>query len=228
MRLLPSESLVVTGPFDEADWNFRPVLGWVQRWRFRLILALLPRRANARLLEVGYGSGVFMPELARHCAGLYGVDVHQNAAAVSSALASQGVSARLVSGDLTSLPFRDEAFDGIVAVSSLEFTDSIGEAALELRRVLRHDGWLVLVTPGHSRLLDLGLRMLTGRSAKDDFRGRREAVIPSLLSCFSVAGKRTAPRLGSALLKLYTALRLTPLPRTAARRSRGGPLRRSA
>jgi len=31
---------------------------------------------RARILEIGYGSGVFMPELSARCDELYGVDVH--------------------------------------------------------------------------------------------------------------------------------------------------------
>src|SRR5690606_26267525 len=76
LRLLPRGALVKTGTVDHADWNYRPVLGPISRIRFKLALALLPSPSR-RLLEVGYGSGIFMPELARTCEVLYGLDTHQ-------------------------------------------------------------------------------------------------------------------------------------------------------
>ena len=41
LHLLPEEVLIKTGPVDHADWNFRPILGSIQRSRFRLMLDLL-------------------------------------------------------------------------------------------------------------------------------------------------------------------------------------------
>src|SRR4029078_12268937 len=84
-HLLPEEVLVKTGPVDHADWNFRPVLGVIQRARFRLLLDLLGGERVDRLLEVGYGSGVFLPELARRCRSLYGVDIHREPERVTAA-----------------------------------------------------------------------------------------------------------------------------------------------
>ena len=63
LKLLPREALIQTGEVDHADWNYRPLLGMIQRLRFRLILRILAGRKYHRLLEIGYGSGVFMPEL---------------------------------------------------------------------------------------------------------------------------------------------------------------------
>ena len=78
--LLPPSALVKTSDVDKAEWNFRPLLGIIQRLRFRMILSLLPKRRIGRLLEIGYGSGVFLPELSRRCDNLYGIDPHQCAA----------------------------------------------------------------------------------------------------------------------------------------------------
>ena len=86
LHLLPEEVLIKTGPVDHADWNFRPILGSIQRSRFRLMLDLLEGHHFERLLEVGYGSGVFMPELARRCRSLHGIDVHRHTESVSESL----------------------------------------------------------------------------------------------------------------------------------------------
>ena len=51
---LPLEALIKTGPVDHADWNYKPLLGWIQRERFQLAQTLLPRKPVPRLLEIGY------------------------------------------------------------------------------------------------------------------------------------------------------------------------------
>ena len=65
--LLPAEALMRTSEVDHADWNYRPLLGWVQGQRFAAVLSSLPAIRIQRLLEVGYGSGVFMPVLKSKC-----------------------------------------------------------------------------------------------------------------------------------------------------------------
>jgi ubiquinone/menaquinone biosynthesis C-methylase UbiE len=214
VRLLPRDALVKTGPVDHADWNYRPVLGWIQRLRFRLILDLLPRGKVGRLLEIGYGSGVFMPELATRCEELFGIDVHPFAAEVQSRLKEHGVTAELGSGSAEELPYAPSTFDAVVAVSSLEFVPDAAAAAREIRRVLKPGGCLVLVTPGHSPLVDWGLRVLTGASAKQDYAGRREQLMPALESQFACDAKRTFPPVLSGIVCLYTALSMRPLEST--------------
>lgn len=209
LRLLPPSALVKTGDVDHADWNYRPVLGAISRLRFRLVAALLDTEPRtARLLEIGYGSGVFMPELARRCEELYGVDVHHETQAVTDALASSGVEARLFSSSVTATPFDADFFGAAVAVSALEFVEDLPEACAEIKRVLKPRGALVVVTPGFSPLADVGLRVLTGKRAHADFEDRRRSIIPTLARHFRVEQRLTAPALGGTFFRLYTALKL--------------------
>src|SRR5690606_30561042 len=107
MNLLPEASLIKTGPVDHADWNYRPLLGVVQRTRFRLIDKLLDDERVDRILEVGYGSGVLMPHLKGMCRELYGIDIHPHASEVEEVLRRHEVEARLVSGSVVDLPYED-------------------------------------------------------------------------------------------------------------------------
>jgi len=210
LRLLPREALIRSGDVDHADWNYRPILGWIQQLRFRLAHSLLPRDRVPRLLEVGYGSGIFMPQLSLRCRELYGIDVHPMPTDVARILAAHGVRATLYSCGAESLPFEDGLFDAIVAVSSLEFVEDIDRAGRQMARVLRRDGTLVMVTPGHSPLLDAGLKVLTGESAGRDYGGRREALMPALFRYFRIDRTRSYP-IASASKGLYTAFRLRRL-----------------
>jgi SAM-dependent methyltransferase len=207
MNLLPRDLLIRTGPVDHADWNYKPVLGPISRRRFHLVRSLLRKRVP-RLLEIGYGSGVFLPELARYADELYGADVHDLHQEVEQRLAKVDLTVRLCAFDGKSLPFPDGFFSCIVAISVMEFIDDLNAACAEIKRLLTPDGFLVVITPGASPLLDAGLRLLTGESAKRDFADRRERLIPTLKRNFAVADER---HFGVPLLRLYTGLRLRPL-----------------
>jgi SAM-dependent methyltransferase len=212
VRLLPPDSLVRTGPVDHGDWSYRPVLGWLIRRRYHLIRRLLPARRVPRLLEIGYGSGIFLPELAECCDELHGIDVHSCSAEVMDKLRGQGVDATLVCGSAAELPYEDQSFDCLVALSSLEFIRDIGLAARELHRVLRPDGRLIFVTPASNLVLDGALRLLTGESARQDFEGRREGLLPTLEQHFIVERRNAFPTLVPSPLQLYRAYRMVRRP----------------
>lgn len=208
LRLLPEDALLKTGEVDHADWNYRPLLGSISRTRFRLVVSLLGGERVGRLLEIGYGSGVFMPELARLSEELYGIDIHGMPEPVAESLRRFSVEARLFSGSVTAMPFEENFFDRVVAVSALEFVSDIDAACREIKRVLKPSGALIVITPGHSPLVDFGLKILTGKSAKQDFDDRREKLMPTLLKHFQVERRLISPAIGNSLIKLYTALRL--------------------
>jgi ubiquinone/menaquinone biosynthesis C-methylase UbiE len=205
LHLLPEEILVKTGPVDHADWNFRPVLGAIQRSRFRLLLGLLGGERFDRLLEIGYGSGVFLPELARRCRALYGVDIHQEPESVTTALGKLQVRASLCTASAEAMPFEDGFFDAAVAVSSFEFIADFDRACREIARVVGPRGAFFVVTPGDSRILDAGLKLLTGADARSDYGQRRKEVMPALARNFRIDTARTFP---SALFPIYRGMKL--------------------
>lgn len=205
--MLPPEDFVRTGPVDHADWNYRFPLGWISRRRLALATRLLPPAVD-RLLKVGYGSGVHLPHWATRAKEVHGIDPHPHAAEVARRLAGHGVTAHLVSGSAEAMPYPDAHFDVVLAISAIEFIPDLPAACREVRRVLRPGGCLVVVTPGHSPLVDFGLKVLSGNSAKKDYGDRRAAVLPTLVEHFAVDKRLTFPPLVSGLVCLYTALRL--------------------
>lgn len=206
--MLPRTELVRTSELDQGEWNYEGVLGWISRQRLTLARRALAGTTNASLLEVGYGSGVFMPSWSAYAAHLAGVDVHERPDAVAAVLRRHGLDADLRHASVTEMPFDDGSFDRVVAVSALEFVDDLHAAALEMRRVLRRDGRVVVITPGHGRVLDAGLEFLTGERAEDTFQGRRQRIIPTLKQHFDVEVELGLPPIVPRSLRLYTALRL--------------------
>jgi SAM-dependent methyltransferase len=218
VHLLPPAALLVTGKFDHARWNYRPVLGTIQRVRFALVQSLLPGGRVPRLLELGYGSGVFLTELARHCDELYGIDIHPYHRQIADLMPRFGVRARLQRARAEALPFASGSLDVVVATSTLEFIDDIERACREVRRVLRPTGCFVVVTPGCSTLADAGLALLTGRNARAEFGARRDAIRPALRRNFGVQAALSFPSFGGSPLRLYDAMRLSPDPDAGAPR----------
>lgn len=208
LHLLPLGALHKTGNVDHADWNYRPLLGAISRRRFKLVVSLLAGARVERLLEIGYGSGVFLPELSRYCEQLYGIDVHQMQEPVCESLKKTGVTAQLFSGSASAMPFEAAFFDCLVAVSALEFVEDLEVACEEMKRVLKPDGSLIVITPGHSPLVDFGLRMLTGENAENDYGRRRQALMPTLLRYFTVQRQLAVPAYGKSVIHLYTGLKL--------------------
>jgi ubiquinone/menaquinone biosynthesis C-methylase UbiE len=153
------------------------------------------------MLEVGYGSGIFLPELADHTKELYGIDIHDKHAEIESILKVYGISASLSKAEVSHLPFPSEYFDTVVSVSTLEFVDDLPDAVQEIKRVLKKGGSFLLVMPGTSPLLDLGLYIATGESAERDYQDRRRYVLPELKKTMALEAVKKFP----SLIPIYTA-----------------------
>jgi len=109
----------------------------------RLERALGRSVADARLLNVGCGTGGFN-ELAR-AAGVdaWGVDASAEAAAIA-AIRAPG---RILHAAAEALPFPAKSFDLVYCYSTLEHVADAGRAVREMVRVLRPDGALYIHTP---------------------------------------------------------------------------------
>ena len=120
ISLPPAGRLTATGPVDAVASYHAFGMGWVLRQRLRWVRDAIPTDPSATLLEIGYGSGIFMYELAHHAKTLVGIDVHDDAAGVRSRLAADGCHPALTTGSGMALPFRDGVFDVVVIVSALD------------------------------------------------------------------------------------------------------------
>ena len=157
--LVPRGAAPKTGADDPVDYYYRPLTAWLYRGRLRLAVRLLEPERFASVLEVGYGSGIFLPELARHAERLTGIEVHDEAARVGSMLRRFRVEAELHRCSLFEMPFAEGAFDGLVCLSVLEHLTELDRALNELRRVLRPGGIAVLGFPVRNPVTDAFFRL---------------------------------------------------------------------
>jgi SAM-dependent methyltransferase len=158
--ILPRGEARKTNAGDPVDFYYRPLVGELYRGRLRIARRLLGAGPFDALLEVGYGSGIFLPELARHARRVAGVEVHEEAASVAAALRRVGVDADLRRASLFEMPFADGEFDALVCLSVLEHLSELDAALAELRRVLRPGGVAVLGFPVRNAVTDAFFRLV--------------------------------------------------------------------
>lgn len=208
IELLPEKELIKTGPVDHAEWNYKPLIKYIQLKRFQLCMKLINNNKSQRLLEIGYGSGIFIPTFPNVASEIYGLDIHKKNKEVENILLKRNIQTSLVSGSAVEIPFDDNFFDSVISVSAIEFIEDLDTVCKETKRVLKDNGFFIVITPGYSSLLDLGLKILTKENAKLDYENRRKYIIPTLLKYFKLEDKITFPKFSVPSLRLYYGLKL--------------------
>lgn len=99
---------------------------------------------QTRCLDVGCGTGnSYALEFRRRGAPYQGVDISPQAVEMARAA---GINAQVI-GDAAQLPFADGSFDLVLCIEVLEHLFAPDRAAVEIHRVLRPGGRLVVSTP---------------------------------------------------------------------------------
>jgi SAM-dependent methyltransferase len=155
-RLPPRERLHPTGEHDLLPYYYSPIVGRLYRRRLEMAACLLPLDgAVSCAVEIGYGSGILLAEIARHARRLVGVDQHGEAAGVLATARAAGLDPLLVTGSVSALPLADASVDLLVSLSVLEHVRALDDAAAEIARVLRPGGRAILGYPRVDRLMQV-------------------------------------------------------------------------
>jgi ubiquinone/menaquinone biosynthesis C-methylase UbiE len=129
----------------------------------QMALEMLDARPGERILEIGFGTGHSLIDLARAVGTsgkVYGIDLSEKMARIARRrVRNAGLQERIeiVCGDALHLPQPDGSVDGVFMCFTLELFDTpeIPDVLSECRRVLRDTGRLVVA--GMSRLTPKGL-----------------------------------------------------------------------
>lgn len=144
---------------DPIDYYYKPITGPVYLARLKLAAKLLGPIRYSSLLEIGYGSGVFLPELFQHTKHLVGLDLHTKTDEVYKMLEHENVKAELHIGSLFETPFQDGQFDALVCLSVLEHLTELDKALNEFVRITRPGATLVLGFPVRNLVTDSFFRL---------------------------------------------------------------------
>lgn len=102
--------------------------------------------AGREVLDAGCGVGYGTAMLARGGATrAVGIDISPEA--ITAAQREFGAQAGFLAADLHELPFEESSFDAIVCFEAIEHVTEPGRVLDEFRRVLRHEGVLIISTP---------------------------------------------------------------------------------
>jgi len=160
LRLPKKEHIYITGKTDPVHRHYHPVISYFMNKRLDGALELMSCGKVGKLLDIGYGGGIFLTELSSRCDELYGVDIHHNIDKVQEMLAKENISAKLSYGDVTDLKFQDKTFDRIVCISVLEFVKDLDKAFSEMARVLKRDGDAIIGFPVENIITDIAFFMI--------------------------------------------------------------------
>jgi len=133
--------------YNELAWAYDPVsalvsLGNWDDWRRLALIEPL----GARVLEIGFGTGVLQLELSKKAVQVYGLDRSWAMQRVTDRKARRaGARLRCVQGESQRLPYPDGCFDTILATFPAGY---IGEAQTwrEVQRCLRRPGGRFIVS----------------------------------------------------------------------------------
>lgn len=126
-------------------WYETPLGSASDRLERELVFSLLNLKAGERALDAGCGTGIYSAELARRGGRVVALDGSPMMIRAARARAERaGMEAAFVRADALRIPFPDGSFDAVVSVCLLCFVRQSREALLEMRRVLKPGGRVVL------------------------------------------------------------------------------------
>jgi len=141
-RMWELRNSVLCADYDDRAFDSRiPPQRYWQRKRHQIVTALVPRDGSC--LDVGCGSSRILSSLDN----VVGADV-----ALRKLRWARKYGKPLVNASIFDLPFLDGSFDCVISSEVIEHIPAGEEPFLEMRRVLKDGGLLVLGTPDYGRL----------------------------------------------------------------------------
>jgi SAM-dependent methyltransferase len=164
----------------------------------------LPR--GGRVLDGAVGLGQLSVRMQQRGYRVFGIDYSFDAALH----VRRNTSVPVVVGDMTRMPFRTGAFDGVTTGETLEHLDDDASAAGEISRVLADGGTCIATVPALQSLW----------SASDDYyEHRRRYSRVELTSMFPALRIEKARYWGFPVVLTYDTLFLLPMNKRRARRN---------
>lgn len=191
-------------------WGTQPeMFGPRHEHRLGMIMREVRRLpAGAGVLDGAVGLGQLADRMVASGYRVFGIDYALEAAIH----VRRNSKLPVVVGDMTRMPFRTGAFDGMTTGETLEHLDDDAAAAREIGRVVRSGGTVIATVPALQALW----------SASDDYYEHRRRYSRGLLtSMFRSAGfsVRKSSFWGFPIVLIYDTLFLLPMNKRRARRS---------
>lgn len=207
--VIPPKGLMTkTNDEDPVFFHYYPIARMVYRRRLFNTLSLIPQEKKfSHMLEIGYGSGVFLPTLAQLADEVTALDIHPETAAVEKMLDFYRLRDRVhcVSGDIMKMPFADNSFDACVIVSTLENIENSEQAVSEIARVVKPNGDIVISFPVENSITDMLFR-IAGEDPRKIHPSNHRYILAYLNKNFTVTRAIHFPSFVPLNMSLYVSL----------------------
>jgi ubiquinone/menaquinone biosynthesis C-methylase UbiE len=134
---------------------FGKLMEWTNTNAYQKTLQALAPSDNECFLEIGFGTGCFAEMLLSSTTGTFiaGVDPTETMVETTlNRLIKRGLDDRIDirQGTDDSLPWGDDRFDGVIAIHSFQFWLDPDRSIIEISRVLRPNGRIVIAFRDHA------------------------------------------------------------------------------
>lgn len=112
------------------------------------VVKLLDLQAGERVLDIGSGPGFLASEIAQRVGqtgSVCGVDISAELLAYAAKQHAHQPQLTFLHGEASKLPFPDASFDAVVVTQVLEYLEDVRPALLEMHRVLRPGGRVLVL-----------------------------------------------------------------------------------
>lgn len=132
-------------PKDYDAWYETPIGRLSDRFEKELVFSLIEIKHGEAALDVGCGTGNYTIELARKGAKVIGIDSSEEMVAYARIKAKKAnIETSFHAADAMNLPFQDSSFDTVISNGLLCFLKEPEKALMEMRRVLKPGGRMVI------------------------------------------------------------------------------------
>jgi ubiquinone/menaquinone biosynthesis C-methylase UbiE len=143
--------------FGEAAKDFDQKLGTFASTMYAPLLSMARRQKAKQVLDIGCGTGTVLKLLweERPNAMYYGIDISPEMIDEAARKLKKGIDAEqilLMEGDAEKLPFKKRSMDLVICNASFHHYPNPGRALVQMHKVLRNGGRLILGDPCPSKL----------------------------------------------------------------------------
>ncbi len=111
----------------------------VKELELSLLLDFAEPSSGEKMLEVGIGTGLFAVEFAKRGVEVFGIDPSEEMLKIAE---QRGFSVKVGTGE--NIPFEDNSFDIVLAMTSIEFSKSPDKFVSEMKRVAKCRGRVIV------------------------------------------------------------------------------------
>jgi len=203
LRIDRETILVLESADNRVLWPYvtrNPFVRWLYWSRLAKIVRYFPKKVG-RLLDIGFGGGLFLPTYSHLCDEVVALDITLVPMASKILKSASCSNVCLIQSDAQSLCFKDHSFDLVTATSSLEHIPDLACALDEICRVLKPSGTLISITPFENSVRHAARMLL--RLSRPDHHHDARGVLAGLRNRFENVNVLNIPRAPTGSLSLF-------------------------